>query len=136
MDNLDKLTLELFMNKTAYNKYIEKTDPKKHSEYKVFMKKLKQYKERILGITRQYIENKDLRLTLEMDEIFISYAKTCIKYFETKELEQSCCFSKKESGGDDDEDDILFGNIDDPIGGANSDDDYENMDGASVVANI
>ena len=59
MDGIDKLTLELLMNKTNYNKYIEKTNPEKHKEQREFHQKIKKYGPQIQGLTRRFLENPD-----------------------------------------------------------------------------
>jgi len=82
MDKFDKLTLELLMNKTNYQKYIEKTDPVKFEEEKSFKEKVELFKDRILEITKEYLENPDKQVTLDMNLAFYEYAKSCIKHFE------------------------------------------------------
>lgn len=90
MDEFSQLTLELFMNKNAYNRYVEKTDPNKFQERQDYINKALKYKGRILDITRRYIDNPDLQITTEMNDMFSDYCKTCIKYFELKDLEEAC----------------------------------------------
>ena len=90
MNNLAQLTLELFMNKNAYNRYMEKTDPNKYDENQRYISQMQKNKSRILDITRRFIENPDLQITVEMNDMFSDYCKTCLKYFELKDLENSC----------------------------------------------
>jgi hypothetical protein len=82
MENIDKLTMELFMNKKSYNRYIEQNDPKKYSERLCYIEKMKKFKNRILSMTEKYLENPDLQITNEMNQMFMDYCKTCVKYFE------------------------------------------------------
>ena len=121
MDEFSKLTLELFMNKNAYNRYIEKTDPNKYQEHQDYIIKGQKYKSRILDITRRFIENPDLQITSEMNDMFSNYCKTCIKYFELKDLEDSCLWQKEP------DDDTMF----DPMQMVD-----ENIECASTKANI
>jgi hypothetical protein len=100
MDGIDKLTLELLMNKTNYNKYIEKTDPKKHQEHTEYKQKLRKYKSRMISLTNKYMENPDYQVNLEMNEMFSMYAKTCIQYFEIMDLENEYSKEKKEKDED------------------------------------
>jgi hypothetical protein len=36
MNDMDKLTMEMFMNKKLYHRFIEKTDPKKYDEQQTY----------------------------------------------------------------------------------------------------
>lgn len=101
MDDFAQLTLELFMNKNAYNRYMEKTYPGKHEEREEYIKNMKKYKNRILYITRQFLENPDLQITCEMNDMFSDYCKTCIKYFELKDLEEVCSYERNEETDED-----------------------------------
>lgn len=82
MDRIDKLTLELLMNKTTRQKYIEYTDPVLHEQEKTFKEKLDFFSKRILDITKAYLENPDKQVTLDMNHAFYEYAKRCIAHFE------------------------------------------------------
>lgn len=105
MESIDKMTLELLMNRTNYNKYVEKTDPKKFEDYKIYKQKIRKYKSRILALTQQYLDNPDLQISLETNDSFADYAKTIIKHFEMDDLEKSCSYGEKEKEKDED---ILF----------------------------
>jgi hypothetical protein len=106
MESIDKMTLELLMNRTNYNKYVEKTDPKKFEEYKLYKQKVRKYKSRILGLTRQYLDNPDFQLTIETNDSFADYAKTLIKHFEMNDLENECVYGGGK--GKEKDEDILF----------------------------
>ena len=104
MEDISKMTLELLMNKKSYSRYMENTDPSKYQERQDYLAKVRKYKGRILNLTRQYMENPDLQITTEMNLMFAEYTRMFIKYFEMKDLEESCCFEwKKEK-----DEDILF----------------------------
>lgn len=104
---IDKITLELLINKNQYNKYIASTDPEKHKKITEFSDKLAKYSDQILSLTEQYCSNPKTMKTTEMDEMFIQYAKTCFRYFEMKELEGEPEFGQNDYGQDKDED-VLF----------------------------
>lgn len=89
MDEISQFTMEMFMNKNTYNRYIEKTDPNKHQDHKKFIRKTELYRDRIIKITMDYLNNPDMQVTIEMNDMFSDYCKTCIKYFELKDLEES-----------------------------------------------
>lgn len=84
---LDKLTMELFLNKSHYAKYLAKTDPKKHDEYRTFTNKLKKYAVDIVDITSSLIENPKQGPTLDIEESFDVFVKSIIRHMEMKEIE-------------------------------------------------
>lgn len=87
MDNIDKLTLELLINKNQYRKYLSKTDPTKSKEYEDYLEQRQQYKDAILGLTEQLLDDPTLQINTELNEIFETYIKCAVKYFEIKEIE-------------------------------------------------
>ena len=86
---IDKLTLELLINKTHYHKYLSKSDPKKYDEYKEYKAKLRKYGVDIIDITSQLIEDPKKMYSNDIEESFHSYVKSIIKYFEIKEIQDS-----------------------------------------------
>jgi hypothetical protein len=70
------------MNKTTYQKYIEKTDPKKFEENRTYKEKVGLYRSRILEITKEYLENPDKQVSLDMNHAFYEYSQSCIRHFE------------------------------------------------------
>ena len=105
---IDKITLELLMNKTQYNKYISKTDPKRHSELEEYYSNINQYKSSIFQLTDELIENPEMAITNEVNEAFEYYTKTLIRYFKVKEVESANEYNKSE------DDDTMFGIMDTP----------------------
>lgn len=109
MEQIDKLTLELLMNRTTYQKYIEKIDPKKFEENKTYKEKIDLYKNRILNLTREYLENPDKQITLDMNDSFYEYAQSCIRYFEdvdVNEADDNLMFDIKENAVGSDNDNV------------------------------
>jgi heptaprenylglyceryl phosphate synthase len=92
--SIDKLTMELLLNKTHYAKYLSKTDPQKHSEYQEFLGKLSTYREDILTMTETLLCNPKKMYTNEVGQAFDNYVQTLIKYLEIEEM-------NKESVNDD-----------------------------------
>lgn len=92
--SIDKLTMELLLNKTHYAKYLSKTDPQKHNEYQEFLGKLSTYREDILTMTETLLCNPKKMYTNEVGQAFDNYVQTLIKYLEIEEM-------NKESGNDD-----------------------------------
>jgi len=86
---IDKLTLELLMNKSQYQKYVSKTDPKKHEEFQEHANKIRKYKHSILNLTTELLNDPYRSITGEVNGIFDDYVKTMIRYFECKEIENN-----------------------------------------------
>jgi len=132
MEIIDKLTLELLMNKNTYSRYIEKTDPNKHKEEQEFRKKIHKYKSRMLSLTMKYLDDQHFQINHEMNEMFYNYSKTMVKYFEMNDLEVSCFYSNEKV-----DDDTIFENIDNDTTITNvdcDDDNFENIESASIIA--
>jgi adenylosuccinate lyase len=53
MSNIDKLTLELLINKTQYSKYIKKTNPKKFLEQQNYLGKIAKYKKKLENLSEK-----------------------------------------------------------------------------------
>jgi len=111
METVDKLTLELLMNKNTYSRYIERTDPSKHRKEQEFRKKIKKYKSRMLSLTMKHLDDPNFQINNELSSMISEYARTFIKYFEMNDLEMSCFY-----GGEKEEveevEDTMFGKID------------------------
>lgn len=86
---IDKITLELLINKNQYNKYIANTDPEKYKKISEFSAKLLKYQNKIMNLTEEYCSSTKVQKNNEMDDMFNNYARSCIRYFEMKEFEQS-----------------------------------------------
>ena len=108
---IDKITLELFMNKKKYKKYVEQTDPKKHSELQSHYADIRKYRGSILNMTDDLLETPDMQITTEINELFDIYSRTIIRYLKNKELEKSANDYYENENNDED---IMFGTIDEP----------------------
>lgn len=85
--HIDALTLELFMNKSMYNRYVGRTNPKKYEEQQEFLRKLNRYKYQILKLTNDLVENPDKQITTDVNDMFNTYVKELLRYFEMKDIE-------------------------------------------------
>jgi F0F1-type ATP synthase membrane subunit b/b' len=94
---IDKITLELLLNKSAYQKYLSKTDPEKHNEYQEFIKKTKRFRSNILEITENLIDHEKHQYTNEVTDAFGAYMHALIKYLEIE-------LSNQQNG----DEDVLF----------------------------
>lgn len=130
MEFVDKVTLELLMNKNTYSRYIERTDPNKHTIEKEFREKIKKYKTRILRLIIKYLDDPNFELNNELDNSFSEYMRLFIKYFEMNDLDNST-FHESDS------EDTMFDptKIDETnIFEYKSEPEYENLELASVTA--
>jgi hypothetical protein len=90
---IDKLTLELLMNKRQYRKYVEKHNPeeytKKQTEYDRFLK----YKPRISHLIHELLNdysvsgNSEHLGNLDIQDSFQSLLHSCMYFFETRDYD-------------------------------------------------
>ena len=102
---IDKVTLELLMNKSHYQRYIAQNDPAKHDEYVKHNALIKKYKHQIISITNDLLSSPTKQITIDVNEAYNNYVKTVIKHFQSKEFENI-------SNHNDSDEDVLFGNMD------------------------
>jgi hypothetical protein len=105
---IDKLTLELLMNKSHYKRYIANADPTKHAEMVKHNALITKYKYKIMNITNELLSDPSKQITTSVNEAFNGYVKTLIQYFQMKEFENK-------SNEHSDEDDVMFGSIDEDV---------------------
>ena len=107
MNDLDALTAKMFMNKTSYNKYLEKTEPKVFEKKRLYLTKLKKYRPRILQLVTEYLNNPEKNYSLAVNAVLSELGDILIKYFEVHDLDQAGggCY---ETDAPDDADDTMF----------------------------
>lgn len=108
-ETIDKLTLELFMNKSTYQKYVSKTNPKKYAETQEYHNNIQTHRSQILELTRDLVENPEMQITSEVNDAFEAYAKAVIRHINQRYIEKQNRFNADDE--DDTDEDILFGNI-------------------------
>jgi hypothetical protein len=108
-DRIDKLTLELLLNKNHYSKYLSKTDPEKYEKHKEYKAKLRKYSVDIIDVTSRLIENPKEGISADVEECFDIYMKSLIRYFEMKDLENT---NESNQNYENNDEDVLFGSID------------------------
>jgi hypothetical protein len=107
MNSIDKLTLELLINKSQYKKYVQKTDPAKYSENQIYLGKIERYRYKIEQMFSTLMENPEQQITTDVNRDFSFFMKTCIQYFELKEMEKT----SQDHNGNPIDDETLFGNM-------------------------
>jgi hypothetical protein len=108
MNSIDKLTLELLINKSQYKKYVQKNDPAKYSENQMYLGKMDRYRYKIEQLFSSLLENPDQQITTDINRDFTYFVKTCIQYFELKDMENTT----EDHNGDPIDNETLFGDID------------------------
>lgn len=89
--DIDKLTLELLVNKRKYKKYLAKTDPRKYVEIERNVEKYNKYKRDIQTLTHQlleqnqYVHSSDVCISKEISDVFDTYIHLCVAHFEKLE---------------------------------------------------
>ena len=94
MDYIDKLTLELFINKSQYQRYLSKADPEKYKIRQEHLDNIQRYKSEIKEMTSDLLEN--AQITTEINDAFETYVKCVISHLQMREY---------------DDDDTLFSNM-------------------------
>jgi len=94
MDYVDKLTLELLINKSQYQRYLSKADPEKYKIRQDHLDNIQKYKSEIKEMTSDLLDN--VQITTEINDAFESYIQILISHLQMKEHE---------------DDDTLFANI-------------------------
>jgi len=126
MNDTDKLTLELFTNKTQYKKYLSKIEPDNYNEIRVFREKCVKYKDEILNKTEKLLLLSDDYIYNFMNNPFYKFTNEIIKEIELEIqkknendiYENNFDFSYDAEEEEDDDDDVLFPSdkmIDTPI---------------------
>lgn len=113
MDGVDKLTLELFTNKTQYKKYLSKNDPVKYEIQEERKNKIGKYKKEILEKTTQLLYFPERSVSFLVQEMFDNFVDVIIKDIESTHLEINDYNNNDSGSEDEDEDeDVMFKNID------------------------
>lgn len=107
MNDVDKLTLELFTNKTQYKKYLSKNNPEKYKEIEEFREKCVEHKDKILQKTEHLLSTYHFRSDF-VEEPFYRFVNELIKEIEKEtednkyDLDNAICESYEDS------EDVLF----------------------------
>tara|TARA_B110000285_G_scaffold107740_1_gene122445 strand:- start:21068 stop:21529 length:462 start_codon:yes stop_codon:yes gene_type:complete len=101
---VNDITLNFLMNKNHHKKYISKTNPEEHQREQKHQSSLRKYKNKIIDLTQELINSPDKQITTDVNEIFIGYTKTLIRYFKMKEIENNDFHNNSDE-------DVLFGTM-------------------------
>jgi hypothetical protein len=84
MNDIDKITLELFTNKTHYKKYLSKIEPDNYNEIKEFREKCIEYKHEILVKIEELLTTTTTNEFLNSQDPFFIFTSELIKEIERK----------------------------------------------------
>jgi len=137
---VDKITLELLLNKTNYQKYLSKSEPQKFAEHQEFLENCDKHKRQMVNITCSLINNPaSENFGKDLTNAFETYANVLIRYLELKEMTDSIqSANNQEYNVRDLDEDVLFPAImDDPVNSvpdfySDDDLDQEPMNGSVV----
>lgn len=83
MPAIDRMTMELLLNKTHYAKYLSKTDAQKHEEYRQFVEQMRAQGPVIVDITSRLLQNpKSAQFSQDVSESFQQYAHAVLRFLE------------------------------------------------------
>ena len=88
-ESIDKLTMELLVNKKHYKKMVEKTDPVKHAQLQERAKTIRKYKREIMNLVEELVENPAKPVTNDINDTFDAFLNIAIRYFQMKDLEKN-----------------------------------------------
>ena len=81
---IDKLTLELMMNKSQYKKYLAKREPTKFKEQEEDIQRIRDNRDGILEIFANLLDKPNAQYTHNIENHFECFVKEAIEYIETQ----------------------------------------------------
>lgn len=102
--DVDKITLECFVNKQTYQKYLAKINPQDFLKQQEMKQEIETHREEILQRFQHYLDGKEFE-TSSIKNAFTEFTKECILLIEREseaDVEEKILL---------DEDDVIFSNI-------------------------
>ena len=110
--DINKITLECFINKNCKDKYLKNHDKAKYDELNEKFDNIQNNREKILHLFTQYLDNKDFQVNTTLDELFQNFVKAYFQHMDFINTENN----NKYFDYDKEDDDVLFGTInEDPV---------------------
>ena len=104
---IDDITLQLLTSKNNYKKCLKKTNNQEFIKLEENLSNISQYKDKIIKLTTDRLDNYNIMISHEMDEAFNHYIDTCVRYFKMKEIELKNEYYKN---NEEEEDITIFSN--------------------------
>ena len=102
MNDMDKLTLELFTNKIQYKKYLSKIEPDNYNEMQEFREKCIEYKNEIMNKVEELL----ISDIFQVQDLFYRFTSNIIQEIEKEKEREKYISDEEREEADDDE--ILF----------------------------
>lgn len=80
--DIDDITLQCFMNKSKYNKFLSRTDPEKYERRREFDEKRTVYRDEILEYTEMLLRDIDSAHNSDIQTSFNEYVKCLVEHLE------------------------------------------------------
>lgn len=110
--DINKITLECFINKNCKDKYLKNHNKAKYDELNEKFDNIQNNREKILDLFTQYLDNKDFEVNNTLDELFQNFVKAYFQHMDFINTENN----NKYFDYDKEEDNVLFGTVnEDPI---------------------
>ena len=111
--DINKITLECFINKNCKDKYLKNHDKAKYDELNEKFDNIQNNREKILHLFTQYLDNKDFQVNTTLDELFQNFVKAYFQHMDFINTENN---NKYFDYNKEEDDDVLFGTInEDPV---------------------
>lgn len=111
--DINKITLECFINKNCKDKYLKNHDKAKYDEINDRFNNIQNNREKILHLFTQYLDNKNFQVNTTLDELFQNFVKAYFQHMDFINTENN---NKYFDYNKEEDDDVLFGTInEDPV---------------------
>jgi membrane peptidoglycan carboxypeptidase len=111
--DINKITLECFINKNCKDKYLKNHNKAKYDELNEKFDNIQNNREKILDLFTQYLDNKDFQVNTTLDELFQNFVKAYFQHMDFINTENN---NKYFDYDKEEDDDVLFGTInEDPV---------------------
>jgi hypothetical protein len=131
MNDIDRLTLQLFTGRDRYNKVLKHSNVNEYNENQQYIQSCRKYKRRILEITEQLLNNPYIPISNDTNTAFEEYSRIFIRYFENKDYEKQMELSDTGLGNserDDADEDIDINDEDTMFHNMDADDEYREQE--------
>jgi hypothetical protein len=114
---IDRLTLELLVNKGQYRKYLEKSNPAEYDKKREFYSRFQKYKGHIERLMFELLNdysvsgNSPHLGNVEIQDVFGALVQKCVGFFNSAEETERTYYKNSQP----EEEDTMFGEMDEPI---------------------
>jgi len=125
--DVDKITLQCFVNRNSYQKYLAKKDPESFESTQKTFQKWRTHHDELLELFSEYIYDPEAFTSTTKKEVFHKFVTDCMSTIESRKLKQNEDSSSDNDNDNDsknktiynnddyDEDETLFSQCDDSL---------------------